>query len=204
MKINYLLLLVASLILCGKRAEAQSNWSFRAFSLGIHPTKTTNASIIKNKIDTAGKFVIEQGVIVAWEGFAVDDKISFRLTQSIFKDGVNHLAGYSHLSLNFKLYQEQKITVKLGLGPSFFYRKDWSTIKDYKPDPAYTDKPSMQYRIIALSGELDFSYYLTKKVDLNFSVHHIEPEAFTLAIGLTYWLEKKSGKSCNCPGVRKK
>ena len=69
---------------------AQTNIGVRFFAPTIHPFQEENNLLYSSKIDTAGKFLIEPGVVLTFENYADNNKVAIRMEQAFYKDGTKN------------------------------------------------------------------------------------------------------------------
>jgi len=182
---------------------AQTNVGVRFFAPTIHPFEEENNLLYSSKIDTAGKFLIEPGVVLTFENYADNNKVAIRMEQAFYKDGTKNWAGYTHIGLRLYPLRVGNHSFGIGLGPTFFYRKSWTGLNGYIADAeTFKTKGDWQYKFVALSGGMEYSYAFNKRHDVSISFHHLQPKAFTFAVGYTYWIKVKTNgrRPCNCPG----
>lgn len=197
------LLIIVLVIINYSLSYSQSNISFKIISLSIQPLGSENSHIISSKLDDNGIFVIEPGVALSYESFVLEDIVSFQFQQGIYADCASQLAGFSHLGIKWRILKKWKQSFSIGIGPTLHYRNDWSKINGYKDEGIYDVYGNWQYRLFMISGEMEYSYYLSKKSDLSVSLIHKHTQAFTIAIGYKYWINKKvrrkKRKCISCP-----
>ena len=204
--LKYLSILI--LLLTANLCFAQNNFSIKAYGLGVHPFSEVNSSILTKKIDANGKLAFEPGLIIASEFFINSNSVSLKPMQSIYLDRMGKLAGFTHLGFRAYVYNKKRHTLALGIGPSLFYRQNWSEIDNYINEDIYNEFDSFQYKFFMLSGEIEYSYYFSKLNYLSFSINQIDLQGFTFSVGVKqlfkYKKKKHSArkKACDCPSFR--
>lgn len=175
--------------------------------LGLTADYSTNKQIdlLVNKLDDAGKYLMEPGAVLAYEHFSpFNDAFSLKFMQGIFFDAAGQIAGFSHLGFRLLVFQNWKHSITVGFGPTLQFRKDRSGLKDYKQEEEYDQKGSWEYRMAWLSGEFEYSYYISKKLDFTFSIFPIHRKAYVPSVGIKYWFDRSSSSDCGCSGSGKR
>lgn len=190
-------------------AFCQNNYSLKLYGLGVHPFNENNTSILTRTIDKNGKFAFEPGIILAAEYFVNSDMVSVKPMQSFYYDRLGKIAGFTHLGLRAYVYKEKRHALALGIGTSLFYRQTWSGEPNYVDEDIYKTKNDFQYKLFMLSGEIEYSYYLSKLNYFTISLNHIDLQAFTFAVGYKQLFKYKKKKhrshrrkACDCPSFR--
>jgi len=178
---------------------SQDNLSLKLITVTLNPLSKRNDMILVNKLDKAGNFTLEPGVLASYENFSGDLIFSVKALQGVYFDACSKLSGFTHIELKYELFRIWKNSVNIGAGPSFHYRKTWADIDGYVDENIYTASGDWQYKIIWLSGELEYNFYLSKLGDFTCSLNFIHPRSISFAIGYKLWLSrKKRSKGCNC------
>ncbi len=199
-----LFLIVIFLLLIKQNTLAQSNAGIRFMVLGLFPEGSENIDHFQHNLDTEGKLHFLPGVILQYEIFA-DDRVSVKALQSFFQNRAGELSGFTHIGLRAYVINRGSHALILGIGPSLFYRHDWNKYEWYQNDDEYKVKAPWQYKASILSGEIQYSYYISKHSDVSFSLNHFEPKGITFGIGYTHWFgaNPKGRKPCkSCPSFR--
>lgn len=193
---------------CGLRA--QNAISGKLFGIGIHPVDNDNAGIYETAIDDKGTYLFEPGFIAAFENFSPNDRMSVKINQGIHRDAAKKIAGFTHLGIRAYVVSGKRHSLCLGVGPTFYYRQSWHLLEGYVDQEIYDGNDNWQYKFSILSGEIEYNYYMAKHTDLAISLTQMQPKAFTLAVGLRYWLPVKNSRyrkrrrrgGCDCPSFQ--
>ena len=196
LKIKKFFLLIIIFLGCGK-VFAQSNLSCSFTGLGVDFGDCKNAEIYKLKISDNGKTIFEPGLRFGAEIYA-SPVTSLKFVQGVRMDCMQKIAGNTQVMLRFRLFKIFKHSLNIGVGPQVFYRQTWEGIDGYVDEKIY-ESGSCQYKICWLSGELEYNYWITKKLDLSFAFTHLSPEVASFAVGVKYWITRKSNKCNTCP-----
>ncbi len=200
--------IILILLLISNFSYTQNNFSVKAFGLGFHPFSEVNFAILTKKIDANGKFAFEPGLILASEFFINSNMVSIKPMQSVYLDRMGKFAGSTHLGFRAYLYNKKRHSLALGIGPTLFYRQDWSNIENYVNEEIYSNFDSFQYKFFMLSGEIEYNYYFSKLNYLTFSLNQTDLQGFTFSFGMKQLFKNKKKKhnsrkkACDCPSFR--
>lgn len=176
---------------------AQNNISVKILPFGLN-LQEINSEIYTSKLTGDGLITFEPGIQFSFEIFG-DPNTSVKLIQSINKDQMNHLAGFSQILIKYKLILDKKNYFSIGVGPALHYRKDWTDIAGYRDEGIYKYLNHKQYKTSWLSGEIEYNHYLRKKTDISISLNHLHPKSFGLFFGIKFWFSRKSSFCPTCP-----
>lgn len=187
---------ILATILC-INALAQQNLSFGLFGPGLDLGDRENSAIYKIMPSDGKAGIMEPGIRVGAELYATP-ATSFKLVQSVKIDEMEKFAFSTQIMIRFRLFKVYKHSLSFGFGPQAFYRQTWKGIDGYIDEGVY-EGLNMQKKISWLSAELEYNYYINKHNDLSFSIIHLNPEAVGFAVGIKYWLTRKSNHCNTCP-----
>ncbi len=195
-RINCLLLI---LLLVGSKLIAQNQISIKAIGVGFQPFNKKNLALYKSKLSDNGTFNLEPGVILGYETYPRDNRIAWAVSQGIFADCAGKPAGYTQLALKGYIVNARRRQQIFGvaIGPAIFYRKTWTDLPEYV-DEKYKQTGNIEYKPFILSIQIQYNLRITSNSDLTFSLHHIEPKTFTLAIGYSFY-NRRPANPCDCP-----
>lgn len=114
------------------RVQAQFSFGIKFMGLALHPKKSLHPHLYKRKLDRWGHGLVTMGVVLQAECY-VNEYISIKYSQAILKDCAGEFAGLSHLGMRLGTWMDprQQHYASAGLGPTFFYRKNWSGLDGY-------------------------------------------------------------------------
>jgi len=182
---------------------SQHNVNVKLITLGYYPLDEPNLNIHSNKIDEEGRITYEPGLLFSYEDYLSMPFVSIEITQAIYNDCANRIGGFTHFGLRYLFMQKYKHKLSAGIGPSLYYRNDWSAIAGYTEDTDYKLSGSWQYRIW-FGAEIEYDYYLSTDGDISISLNMLHPQAVTLAVGYRYWFSRKPRRKCSdCPSFSK-
>lgn len=193
-----------ALLFLQRQVSAQTNIGVKAFAVGAHPFEEANKVLNMNAIDEKGNFALEPGFYLSLEQYVSDDMVALKMHQSIHRDRLNKLAGSTHVGVQVYLYRDKRQSLSFGLGPTLYFRGNWSEVEGYEFDDFYETNQEWQYKLQFITGELQYNYYLGKHLDFAVSLNQFEARGLTLAVGANYWLTSKPRRknNCNCPSFK--
>lgn len=194
MKLKLLTILIICLSsICG---YSQANISFQLIGLGVDFGKKENVDLYQTKVAN-GNILLEPGLKIGLEAYA-SDITSLKFVQTARLDACNKLAGSTQILLRFRLFKVWKHSLNIGIGPQAFYRQSWSDIENYQNEKTYKGL-DFQYKIMWISGEIEYNYVMNKKWDFSFSLLHQNPTTLGIGLGAKYWFTRKSNRCNTCP-----
>jgi len=194
-------LAILFLIIFNMQTFSQSSLDLKLMFLSLHPVKDMrqpDTKIYENSIDNNGNLIKCPGIIFEYNKYFYLTTWSFQFTQGVFVDAIANLAGFTHLLLDYKLYHKKKIAVNIGLGPGLSYRQSWFNNNRYVPNDKYAINGDIQTKWF-LASELDFNYYVGKRLDVNLSLlSGHEYGTVSINFGMRYWVNSiVKFKDCN-------
>lgn len=195
--LNILILLLVN----GGLIFGQSSLTVRLTTISAHPFAKENLALHQNKIDNLGIFTLEPGIILSYDKYLVK-KFAFRISTSVLKDRFNTLSGYSQIMLKYKALKYYKHSLYLGFGPAVHYETDKFSMENYVNEDKFKQTKSAMYKILWISGMIEYNYYVSKKIDFALTLNHVHPRSIGLSIGVRFELPEPNGKGCDCPSFR--
>jgi len=141
--------------------------------LSIHPVGAANASLMKYKLDDKGVFVFNPGIRLSFEYFFYKDIFSVKIEQGLYADCANQFAGFSHIGLRGKIFQIEKHSLNGGIGPTFFFRKNWYKLEGYNDDYELfrgNREDNWQWGVIWYGGEFEYNYRVSEMIEMSTSI----------------------------------
>jgi hypothetical protein len=141
--------------------------------LSIHPAGATNASLMKYKLDENGVFVFNPGIRLGFEYFFYKNIASIKIEQGLYLDCANQFAGFTHIGLRGRIFQIEKHSLNGGIGPTFFFRKNWYKLDRY--NDAYdifkgNPEDNWQWNFFWWGGEFEYNYKISETMELSTSI----------------------------------
>jgi len=141
--------------------------------LSIHPKGASNARLFKYKLDDKGVFVFNPGIRISFEYFFYKDIFAVKIEQGLYADCANQFAGFTHIGFRGKIFQIDKHSFNGGIGPTFFFRKNWYKLDGYIEDFDFfkgNPEDNWQWCFIWYGGEFEYNYKINKTTELSTSI----------------------------------
>ncbi len=188
------LLFIGALLLTIK-VQGQSCITARYFGLTVHPFGDDQAALQPYKLDKEAHFVLNFGGFMGYERFVWGQYLSVKAMQGLFTDCSAGWAGYTHIGFRGLVARKNGHRIYFGLGPTFFYRKDWNRFPSYIDKGTFTRYESdltgpVQCKIFWYACEFEYDVRLNDKWDLNTGFTPGLPFALTFSVGAKYWISK--------------
>jgi len=139
--------------------------------LSVHPRGAINANLMKYKLDDDGVFVFNPGTILSFEKFLYKNIFSAKIAQGLYADCARQFAGMSHIGLRGRIFQTEKHSFNGGIGPTFFFRKNWQKLDGYVDDEYSIFKGSLeanwQWGFLWYGGEFEYNYKISEMIELS-------------------------------------
>ncbi|MEO7427040.1 MAG: hypothetical protein ABI036_17765 [Fibrobacteria bacterium] len=156
--------------------------------LTYHPGGGENTEHYKRSLDANDYWVI----LVGFQGDA-DYKLHrffyVRASASLYQDCAELWAGYYHLGFRANWDVNDKISLRIGIGPTYLWRQNWfGRVKDYEKDSFFgaAKGGDFQGAFIWYGGDADVEWKAWDKLSLVYSVIPGYPEVITSSLGLRY------------------
>jgi len=199
---NICFFLIAFILISLTQLHAQTNFSLKLTTVSYFFIQDKNQALFTNKFVDNLDVLYEPGLVLSFEQFIKDDYVSLKLVDGIYYDCTGNIGGYTHLGLRLRLYSKYKHSFNIGVGPTIYYRQDWSGMTNYNihDDETYKKQGSWQYAYQIINGEIEYNYILSKRADLSVSIGQNHLNSFTFMLGYRYWFTKliKFRGDCNC------
>lgn len=155
--------------------------------LSFHPGKNTNCELFCHPIGKHKRLAINFGATIGIE-YKFNDYISVKLDQAAFRDCAGKFAGMTMLNLRYTQDLRMFGNGSVGLGPFFFYRKNWNDIPDYQDEGFFriSKNNKWQRKFVWYGGELEHNYPLKNGLDISTNILPGIPVVFALATGLRF------------------
>jgi hypothetical protein len=179
---------------------AQNCITLRYFGLTVHPGGDQTAQLQPYKIDKHAIIVANFGGFILVDHYIKRDVVAITFMQGCFTDCSAGFGGFTHVGLRFRLIDKGKHRILLGVGPMFYYRRDWNRFAEYH-DSGYFHRyhsshiGAIQYKFFPLAGEFAYHWEFSKHFDFNFGFTPGLPIALSFSAGLTWWPERFTEKA---------
>ena len=151
--------------------------------LSIHPRGAEHANLFRFNLDRNGFFVLNPGIRIGFEYFIFEDIVSIKIAQGLYRDCANQFGGFSHIGFRCRVFQWGNHSFNGGIGPTFFFRRNWYKLEGYSGDDAFFrggPEDNWQRRFIWWGGDLEYNYRINERFELSTSV--IPPLPFLPAL----------------------
>ena len=141
--------------------------------LSIHPWGATNAHLMRYKLDERGIFVFNPGIRLSFEYFVYRDIASIKFDMGLYADCANQFAGFFHVGLRGKIFNIDDHSFNGGMGPTFFFRRNWYRLNGYIDDiENFRGNPDdyWQWWFIWYGGEFEYNYRVNETLELSTSI----------------------------------
>lgn len=180
---------------------SQNNIGVKIVSFGLNPFDDVNKAIYTSKIDTINQVLtFEPGIQLSGEVFG-SENTSFKFLQTLHKDQIGYFAGFSQLLISYRFVLSKKHSLNIGVGPILHFRRNWNLALDYQDDGYYNSNGDMQFKMLWLSGEIEYNYKIKRNRDFSISINHLHPKSVGVMFGLKFWF-KNVGHCETCLSYR--
>ncbi|CAN5156353.1 hypothetical protein BH09BAC5_BH09BAC5_19450 [soil metagenome] len=168
-------------------ADCSAQWFVGVKFMGIsfHTGKNTNGALFKAAIGKQNRLALNFGAAVSVE-YKINEWFSLKLDQAAFRDCAGKFAGMT--MFNFRYTQQLGVLGEgsAGLGPFFYYRKNWNTIEGYQDEGYFriSENKKWQTKFVWYGGELEHNYPLQNGLDISTNILPGIPVVFALTSGI--------------------
>ena len=158
-------------------------------SFSLHPKGSPNAQLMPLKFDARGLLVYNPGGTLNFEYFTVDDILSIKFVQGLYGDCALQFLGYTHLGFRLRLFKINRVSVNVGIGPTFIYRQSWFRLKGYNTVEKFLKGDSFEnweYRFIWYGGEFECNFRVKDAWDMSLSIIPAGSDLINLSTGFRY------------------
>jgi hypothetical protein len=155
--------------------------------LSFHPGKNTNGKLFLHPLGKNKRFALNFGLGVGVE-YKFNNYISVKLDQVAFHDCAGKFAGMSMINLRYTQNLGVLGNGSVGMGPFFYYRKNWNIIPNYMDEGYFkiSKNNAWQTKFVWYGGELEHNYPLRNGLDLSTNILPGIPVVYALASGLRF------------------
>jgi hypothetical protein len=168
-------------------APLQAQWfvGVKFMGLTFHPRKNPNSTHYDLSIGKKKRLVLNTGFAITAE-YMFYPNVSVKLDQALFRDCAGKMAGMAMFNLRYTVSLGKLGTGSGGLGPFFFYRRDWNSFGDYVDEGFFRHSRSgkWQTKFVWYGGELEHDLPLGNGLDLSTNFFPGFPVVYALAPGV--------------------
>ncbi len=155
--------------------------------ISFHPGKNTNGALFNYTLGRHNRIALNFGLAMGLE-YKFNNYISIKLDQAAFKDCAGKFAGMTMFNLRYTQQLGKLGDGSVGLGPFFFYRKNWNAINGYEDEGFFkiSKNNKWQTKFVWYGGELEYNYPLRKGLDLSTNILPGIPVVFAITSGVRF------------------
>lgn len=155
--------------------------------LSFHPGKNTNGKLFLHSLGKKNRLAMNFGLGIGIE-FKFNNYISLKFDQVAFADCAEKFAGLSMLNLRYTQNLGVLGNGSVGLGPFFYYRKNWNSIPDYVDEGFFkiSKNNKWQRKFVWYGGELEHNYPLKNGLDISSNILPGIPIVYAFCTGVRF------------------
>ncbi len=191
-----LTLLLLSLGIGVGKAETSQSWlspsrfaaNMKFTGLSYHPGGGENIQHYKRALDDRDFWVVLLGFQTDAD-YIVNRYFFLRAGTSLYKDCADVWAGYYHLGFRANYDATDKLSLRIGIGPTYLWRENWlNKVKGYTKDSFFGPATHGDYQgaFIYYGGDVEAEWKLNPMISLLYSVIPGYPEVIQNSVGLRY------------------
>lgn len=191
-------LVLFTLILASLNISAQTNIAFKLHTVSGSYKQSEYKTLFENNIDDNGRFVFAPGLLFSYEYCILEFDHALKFTQGLYFDLAAQPNMFTQVLYRNRLTKVWRHTFTFGVGPALYYRSSWSRFSDYKDHGDLYLYKNWEYRLIPLSCELEYDFYINNKSDVSFALHYHQPKTISVTLGYKYWISTKIKHKKKC------
>lgn len=151
----------------------------------FHIDKNQNSDLYKNAFGKKKRLAMNFGVAVTTE-YMFYPEVSVKIDQALFRDCAGKLAGMTMFNFRYTVDLRKAGNASAGLGPFFYYRKNWNSFGNYINDGYFKDSKNgkWQTKLVWYGGELEYNFPLGNGLDLSTNILPGIPVVIALTPGV--------------------
>ncbi|MDH5561285.1 MAG: hypothetical protein OEY59_10590 [Deltaproteobacteria bacterium] len=146
----------------------------------------------KYKLEDSGTHLLTPGVELNWDHRLEKPFLSaeeLRVAGGYYLDSIAFPAAYFGVGLRWVIYESNKFSGSIQLGPGIILRKSWTSVEDYNPDNPYDESDwflkGFEFKIMPV-GDLDFHYRFSDDLQAVWSIVPAFPFVFVQNFGIRW------------------
>lgn len=177
-------LLLAGLFFC---VHSRAQWfvSVKLMGISLHTDRNLNGKMYRAAIGKNNRVAFHLGLALTTE-YKFNNWFSMKFDQVGFRDCGGKFAGMSMFNLRYTQDIGSAGDVSGGMGPFFYYRKNWNAIAGYEDDGYFKESSNKKWqtKFVWYGGELEYNYPITETVDWSTNVLPGIPVVIAVASGV--------------------
>ncbi|MBU0763996.1 MAG: hypothetical protein KJ607_04080 [Bacteroidetes bacterium] len=196
---RYISLLIILIVIASiNDVTGQSNVSLKLHGIGFLAKKSEYGPIFENNIDPAGRWIFQPGLVLSYEVYLLEYDHAVQFQQGITLDIAAQACGFTWIEYRLRVWKFWRHTVTFGTGPVLYYRSSWDRFPEYRDHGDLDITGNLEYRFMPIGAELEYSYYISNKSDISFSIQYSQPKTVSASIGYKYWIQTKIKHKRKC------
>lgn len=171
-------------------SSAQWFIGVKLMGVSIHTDEHTNGHLYKSTIGKSKRVALHVGIAVTTE-YMFNDWFSMKVDQVAFRDCAGKFAGMTMFNLRYTQQFGRMGNGSVGMGPFFYYRKNWIPIVGYVDDGYFKESANKKWqtKFVWYGGELEHNYPLNNKLDISTNILPGIPVVVAVASGVRMRIE---------------
>jgi hypothetical protein len=153
-----------------------------------HPGGGENLDHYKRSLDSEDYWVLLVGAQADID-YLLSPFLYLRASTSLYRDCADVWAGYYHLGFRANWDATEKLSLRVGIGPTYLWRENWNgVVRGYTKDSFFgpATKGKYQGAFIWYGGDAEVEWKISPKVSALYSVIPGYPEVIQNSVGLRY------------------
>ena len=158
-----------------------------------HTKPSNHPHLFRFKTDAGAQGAFVRGAMLTMELGLYRNILHLHLAQAWMADCAAMPAGFTHIGLKGTLHQNTH-TLGASIGPTWFYRKSWTSLDGYVDEGLFRVKNGWQRSFYWYAGAIEYDYRFRPDMALSVNLIPGWPEVFLLSAGVKgYWPEFDGG-----------
>jgi hypothetical protein len=156
--------------------------------LSYHPGGGENEEHYKRSLDDRDLWVVLVGAETDAD-YIVNRFFYLRAATTLYKDCADVWAGYYHFGFRANWDATQKLSLRVGIGPTYLWRQNWlHRVKGYTRDSFFgpATHGAFQGAFIIYGGDIEAEWHLNPQLSVAYSVIPGWPEVIQNNLGMRF------------------
>ncbi|HTL82535.1 MAG TPA: hypothetical protein VL651_12570 [Bacteroidia bacterium] len=170
----------------GNFLSAQWFVGVKFMGVTFHTDKNQNAGLYKVAFGKNKRVSLNFGVALTAEYYFYQHTVSVKYDQALFRDCAGKFAGSSLLTIRYTLDMQRLGEGSVGMGPFFFYRKNWNALPGYIDDGYFRSSSNgkWQRKFVWYGGEFEYDHRIKNDLDFSLNLFPGYPVVYALTPGV--------------------
>jgi hypothetical protein len=194
MKAALISLFVMLLCLSAVRAQVQPQLavSLKLMGFAWHPKPSEHPHLFVLRTGPHARSAFVRGAALSVEVGLYRNLLNLHIAQAWMADCAAMPAGFTHLGLKGILHSGPH-SVGAGIGPTWFYRKSWTTLDGYTDEGLFRVKNGWQRSFYWYAGAMEYDYRFRPDMAVSLNLIPGWPEVFLLSAGVKGYVPEFDG-----------